>query len=151
MARLRRHQRVADQPNAASGRCWLRSAAYRVGVSDGLQIALTVLSLLVALLAMVYVVRDRAADRVLVGAIGVLWLGTLVQLVVGLAKLPGAAEDVNGVVFVLYLLGLVATPPVAAWWARGEPSRAGSGVVVVAGLLVPFLLLRLDTLWGGGA
>jgi hypothetical protein len=86
-----------------------------------------------------------------VGAIGVLWLGTLVQLVVGVVKLPGADEDVNGVVFVLYLLGLVATPPVAAWWARGEPSRAGSGVVVVAGLLVPFLLLRLDTLWGGGA
>jgi multisubunit Na+/H+ antiporter MnhF subunit len=120
-------------------------------VSDGLQIALTVLSLLVALLALVYVVRDRAADRVLLGAIGVLWLGTLVQLVVGLVKLPGADEDVNGVVFVLYLLGLVATPPLAAWWARGEPSRAGSGVVVVAGLLVPFLLLRLDTLWGGGA
>jgi multisubunit Na+/H+ antiporter MnhF subunit len=120
-------------------------------VSDGLQIALTVLSLLVALLALVYVVRDRAADRVLVGAIGVLWLGTIVQLVVGLAKLPGADDDVNGVVFVLYLLGLVATPPVAAWWARGEPSRAGSGVVVVAGLLVPFLLIRLDTLWGGGA
>ena len=120
-------------------------------MSDGLQIALTVLSLLVAALALVYVVRDRAADRVLVGAIGVLWLGTLVQLVVGVVKLPGADEDVNGVVFVLYLLGLVATPPVAAWWARGEPSRAGSGVVVVAGLLVPFLLLRLDTLWGGGA
>ena len=120
-------------------------------MDDRLQIALTVLSLLVALLALVYVVRDRAADRVLVGAIGVLWLGTLVQLVVGLVNLPGADEDVNGVVFVLYLLGLVATPPVAAWWARGEPSRAGSGVVVVAGLLVPFLLLRLDTLWGGGA
>ena len=120
-------------------------------MSDGLQIALTVVSLLVAALALVYVVRDRAADRVLVGAIGVLWLGTLVQLVVGLVNLPGADEDVNGVVFVLYLLGLVATPPVAAWWARGEPSRAGSGVVVVAGLLVPFLLLRLDTLWGGGA
>ena len=120
-------------------------------MSDGLQIALTVLSLLVAALALVYVVRDRAADRVLVVGIGVLWLGTLVQLVVGLVNLPGADEDVNGVVFVLYLLGLVATPPVTAWWARGEPSRAGSGVVVVAGLLVPFLLLRLDTLWGGGA
>jgi hypothetical protein len=54
-------------------------------------------------------------------------------------------------VFVLYLLGLVAVAPLAAWWARGEPSRAGAGVVVVAGLLVPFLLLRLDALWSGGA
>ena len=116
-----------------------------------LQTALTVLSLAVALLALVYVVRDRRADRTLVAAIGVLWAGTLVQLVYGLVALAGTDRDVNGVVFVLYLLGLVATPPLAAWWARGEPSRAGSGVVVVAGLLVPFLLLRLDTLWGGGA
>ena len=120
-------------------------------MTDWLQVSLSVVYLLVAALSLVYVVRDRAADRVLVVAIGVLWLGTLVQLVVGLVKLPGADEDVNGVVFVLYLLGVAATPPIAAWWARGEPSRAGSGVVVVAGLLVPFLLLRLDTLWGGGA
>ncbi len=120
-------------------------------MTDWLQVSLSVLSLLVAALALVYVARDRAADRVLFVAVGLLGLGTLVQLVVGVAKLPGADGDVNGVVFVLYLLGLVATPPVAAWWARGEPSRAGSGVVVVAGLLVPFLLLRLDTLWSGGA
>ncbi len=116
-----------------------------------LQTALTVLSLLVALLALVYVVRDRRADRTLVVAIAVLWGGTIVQVVYGLVALAGTDRDVSGVVFVLYLLGLVATPPIAAWWARGEPSRAGSGVVVVAGLLVPFLLLRLDTIWGGGA
>ena len=115
-----------------------------------LQIALTVLSLAVALLALVYVVRDRrpiassSRDRRALGR-------HLVQLVYGLVALAGTERDVHGVVFVLYLLGLVATPPLAAWWARGEPSRAGSGVVVVAGLLVPFLLLRLDTLWGGGA
>jgi hypothetical protein len=119
-------------------------------VDDGLQIALSVLSLLVALLAIGYVARDRAPDRLLLAAVGVLGLGCLVQLAVGLVLLAGA-EDVNGVIFVLYLLGLVAVPPLAGWWARGEPSRAGTGVVVVAGLLVPFLLLRLDTLWGGGA
>ena len=116
-----------------------------------LQTALTVLSLAVALLALVYVVRDRRADRTLVAAIAVLWAGTLVQLGYGIVALAGTDRDVNGAVFVLYLLGLVATPPVAAWWARGEPSRAGPGVVVVAGLLVSFLLLRLDTIWGGGA
>ena len=120
-------------------------------VTDWLRISLSALSLAVALLAVVYVVRDRRADRVLVAAIALLWLGTIVQLVYGTVALVGTHRDVEGVVFVLYLLGLVAVPPLAAWWARGEPSRAGSGVVVVAGLLVPFLLLRLDTLWGGGA
>ncbi len=120
-------------------------------VTDWLQISLSVLSLLVALLAFGYVVRDRAPDRLLLAAVGALGLGCLVQLVVGLVLLPGADDDVHRVVFVLYLLGLGAVPPLSAWWARGEPSRAGSGVVVAAGLLVPFLLLRLDTLWGGGA
>jgi hypothetical protein len=124
---------------------------YRDRVTDWLQISLSVLSLLVALLAIVYVVRDRPADRVLVAAVGVLWLGTIVQLVYGVVALAGTDRDVHGVVFVLYLLGLVAVPPAAVVWARGEPSRAGSGVVVVAALLVPFLLLRLDTLWSGGA
>ncbi len=120
-------------------------------MDDTLQVVLTALSLLVAVVALVYVVRDRSADRFLVGLVGVLWVGTIAQLVYGVVRLPDAEDDVNGLVFALYLLGLVATPPIAAWWARGEPSRAGAGVVVVACLLVPFLLLRLDTLWGGGA
>jgi hypothetical protein len=120
-------------------------------VDDTLRVVLTALALLVALVAAVYVVRDRSADGFLVGLVGVLWLGTIVQLVYGIAALAGTDREVHGVVFVLYLIGLAALPPVAAWWARGEPSRAGSGVVVVAALLVPFLLLRLDTLWSGGA
>ena len=120
-------------------------------MDDTLRVVLTALAVLVAIVAGVYVALGRPGDRFLVGLVGVLWFGTLVQLVTGLASLPGAESDVNKVVFVLYLLGLFALPPVAAWWARGEPSRAGSGVVVVAALLVPFLLLRLDTLWHGGA
>ncbi len=120
-------------------------------MDDTLQVALTAVSLLVAVVAAVYVVRDRSADRFLVGVVGVLFVGTLAQLVYGISQLSDADDDVNKVVFVLYLLGLVATPPVAVLWARGEPSRAGAGVVVVAGVLVPFLLLRLDTLWSGGA
>jgi hypothetical protein len=121
------------------------------GVESHLQVALTALALLVAVVGLVYVATDRRSDRFLVGLVGVLGLGTLVQLVYSLSQLSGAESDVNKAVFVLYLLGLVAVPPVAAWWANGEPSRAGSGVVVVAALLVPFLLLRLNTLWHGGA
>ncbi|MEO6510292.1 MAG: hypothetical protein ABIO16_04815 [Nocardioides sp.] len=120
-------------------------------MDDTLRVVLTALSLLVALVALVYVVRDRSADPFLIGLVAVLWLGTIAQLVYGIAQLPDAEDDVNKVVFVLYLLGLVATPPAAGLWARGEPGRAGNGVVVVAALLVPFLLLRLDTLWSGGA
>jgi hypothetical protein len=120
-------------------------------VNDGLQVAVSAVAVAVALVALWYVVSNRRTDRVLAAAVGVLWLATLVQLVYGVVALVGTDRDVRGVVFVLYLLGLAATPPAAAWWAAGEPSRAGSGVVVVAALLVPFMLLRLSTLWAGGA
>ncbi len=112
-----------------------------------LQTALTAFSLVVALLAIVYVVRDRPIDRLLLAAMAVLWLGCLLQLVTGVVNLAGTDEDVSGVLFVAYLVGLVAVPPLAVAWARGEPSRAGTGVLVLAGLLVPFLLLRLHTIW----
>ncbi len=120
-------------------------------MNDGLQITVSFVALVVAAVALVYVDRDRRAERLLLAAIGVLWLATLVQLVYGIVRLPDADDDVHKTVFVLYLLGLAALPPAAAWWARGEPSRAGSGVVVAAGLLIPVLLLRLGTLWSGGA
>ena len=112
-----------------------------------LQTALTVVSLLVALLAVVYVVRDRPIDRLLLAAMAVLWLGCLLQLVTGVVNLARTDEDVSGVLFVAYLVGLVAVPPLAVAWARGEPSRAGTGVLVLAGVLVPFLLLRLHAIW----
>ena len=112
-----------------------------------LQTALTVVSLLVALLAVGYVVRNRAIDRLLLAAMAVLWLGCLLQLVTGVVNLVRTDEDVSGVLFLAYLVGLVAVPPLAVAWARGEQSRAGTGVLVVAALLVPFLLLRLNTIW----
>jgi hypothetical protein len=32
-------------------------------------------------------------------------------------------------------------------WALGERSRAGTAVLVVAGIVVPVLVLRLDQIW----
>ena len=70
-------------------------------MTDWLQIALSVLSFGVALLAIGYVARDRSADRVLLGALGVLWVGTVVQLVYGCYALASTDRDVHGFVFVL--------------------------------------------------
>ena len=53
----------------------------------------------------------------------VLWLGCLLQAVTGVVNLVRTEEDVSGVLFVAYLVGLVAVPPLAVAWARG--SRAG--------------------------
>lgn len=120
-------------------------------VTDWLQIALTVLALAVALMALGYVVLDRVADRWLLAPVALLAVGTVWQLVSGVLKLIATDRDVSGPTFVGYLIGLVLVPPLATIWALGERSRSGTAVLIVAGLLVPFLLLRLDTIWSGGA
>lgn len=116
---------------------------------DPLTWTLAALSLLLAAAAGVYVARDRLTDRWLLVPAALLQLGLVVQLVVGVVQLAGTDRDVSGPSFVGYLLGLLLVVPAAAFWARGEPSRAGTAVWVVAGLLVPFLLLRLDVVWAG--
>ncbi len=118
-------------------------------MTDWIQAALTVLSLLLALLALVYVVLDRTADRWLVAAAAVVALGTVVAAIDGLVALIGTDRDVSGLTYVGYLIGLILVPPAATLWALGERSRGGTAVLIVAGLLIPFLLLRLDLIWTG--
>ena len=55
----------------------------------------------------------------------------------------------NGVVFVAYLIGALLILPIASWWARAEPSRWGTGVLLVAALVDAVLLARLNDIWTG--
>jgi hypothetical protein len=116
-------------------------------VTPWLQTALTVLGLVVAAVALVYVVLDRLMDRLLLALVALLGLSCVVQLVSGIVNLVRTDEDVSGPLFVGYLLGLVVIAPLAVFWARGEPSRSGTAVFVVAGLLIPVMLLRLHSIW----
>ena len=116
-------------------------------MNDTLQIVLVAVSLVLALAATVYVVRDRAIDRWLIAGWALLEVGLLVQLVVGIALLSGTERDVDGLTFVGYLVGCLLVPPAAVVWALGERSRAGTAVLIAAGVVVPFLLLRLGQIW----
>jgi hypothetical protein len=117
-------------------------------MNDALQTTLTVLSLLLAVLAVRYVVLDRPADRVLVGGFGLLELGLLVQAVVGIVALArDESEGVNGPVFVAYLLATLLFVPAGVWWSLGERSRAGAAALIVVGLVVPVMILRLHQIW----
>jgi len=116
-------------------------------VTEPLQTVLIVLSLLLALVAVVYVVLDRVTDRFLLAGWVLLELGLVAQLVVGIVQLAGTDRDVSGLTFVGYLLGALLVPPAAAWWAIGEKSRAGTAVFILAGLVMPVLILRIDQVW----
>jgi hypothetical protein len=116
-------------------------------VTPWLQTALIAVSLLIAALAAAYVVLDRVVDRWLLAPVALLALLTLIQLVTGIIALANTDREVSGPTFVGYLIGLVLVPPAATIWALGERSRAGTAVLIVAGLLVPVLMLRLDQIW----
>lgn len=108
------------------------------------------LGLAVAVLAGVATVRARRIDDLqLVGA-AVLELALLAQAVVGCVHLATTSRDVDGVVFGGYLLTSVLVPPLGAFWALGERSRWGTGVLTIAGVTSAVLVLRLEQVWRTG-
>lgn len=118
---------------------------------DPLQTALIALSLLLAAVATAYVVLDRPTGPVLLTMLALLESGLLLQAVVGIVQLATGDRDVNGLVFVGYLLGTLLFVPAATFWALGERSRAGTAALIVLGLVVPVLVLRVQQVWSAGA
>ncbi|QIK67979.1 hypothetical protein G7072_17970 [Nocardioides sp. HDW12B] len=109
------------------------------------------LGCLVLLLATVlHVVRGWRPTDWLVGGLVVLELALLVQLVAGIVLLAGDGSAEGGAVtFVGYLIGSLLVLPAGLAWALGEPSRAGTAVLLIALAVVAFLELRLDQIWSG--
>lgn len=116
-----------------------------------LQVANSVVGLVLAAVAGAYVARDRLTDRFLLAVAGLLTVGLVAQLVTSAVLVATEDNDANPATLLAYLVGCVAAMPVAAWWARGEPSRAGTSVWIVVGLVLPFLLLRTSQVWDAGA
>jgi hypothetical protein len=112
-----------------------------------LQIVLGLVALAVALWLVVLIVLDRQPGDLLYAALGVLEVGLIVQLVVGLVMVSGGSGGVNVAAYVGYLVGSLVILPVAFLWSLGERTRAGTGVLLVAVLVVPVLFLRLHQLW----
>ena len=115
-----------------------------------LQMALTVLSLLSAVWLVIQIVRDRTPDTLTLTALGVLEVGLLANLVLGLVRVAGdVPAGVSVWEYVGYLVGVLLFVPVGLVWSAGERSRGGTGVLLVAVLLVPFMFLRLADIWVG--
>ncbi len=113
----------------------------------GLQIALTALVVVLAVWLVVLIAFGRTPGDWLYAALGLLEVGLVVQLVVGLVRLGGQHPGVNVPAYVGYLVGSLVILPAAFLWSVGERTRAGTGVLLVAVLVVPVLFLRLHQLW----
>jgi len=112
-----------------------------------LQIALTAVAVVIGLWLVVLIVAGREPNDWLYGALGLLELGLIAQLVIGLVRLGGDHEGVNVAAYVGYLVGSLVILPAAFLWSVGERSRAGTGVLLVAVAVIPVLFLRLHQLW----
>jgi hypothetical protein len=117
--------------------------------------ASTVVALVVALWSLVLVVANRPITLAtkstlgLAGVIVLLEVGLLVQAVAGVVNVLGVARgEVDVPTFIGYLIATTVVLPVGAFWALGDRSRWGAGVLAVACLSVPVMILRLNQIWG---
>ena len=108
---------------------------------------LVALSLAAMVYAVVLAARNKRIDWPVLGALGVIEVGLLAQLVVGIVQFAGTDRDVSGPFFIGYLIGSLIILPIGAFWALAESSRWGAGVLAVACLVIPILELRLHDLW----
>lgn len=116
---------------------------------DMLAVVLVCLALISAVEAIVLTARNRRIDWPLMIGLAALELGLLAQLVIGIVQLTSTDGDVSGPTFAGYLIAAVLVLPIGVLWALAESSRWGAGVLAVACLVVPVLVLRLDQVWAG--
>ncbi|MEO6606738.1 MAG: hypothetical protein ABIN55_14130 [Aeromicrobium sp.] len=104
---------------------------------------------LVAVWAAWHMLREQPVGNPLFYAVAALELVLIALLVGAIVALSSTSRDVDGVLFVSYLVTLVVIPPAAVLWGIAEKSRWGTGVVVVALLTVAVLCIRLLGIWKG--
>nr|MCW2728530.1 hypothetical protein [Aeromicrobium sp.] len=118
-------------------------------MTDPVAYGIAVLAVLVAGFAGWHVVKRREFGNPLFYAVSVLEVVLIVMLVGGSVALSQTSREVDGVLFISYLLTMVIIPPAAVVWGIAEKSRWGTGVVVVAMLTVAALSIRLLGIWEG--
>lgn len=118
-------------------------------VTDFVGYAIAIYALLVAIFAGWHTYRRQDFSNPLFYAVGVLQI-VLIGLLIGSSiALSRTTRDVDGVLFVSYLVTMVVIPVAATLWGIAEKSRWGTGVVVVAMLTVSVLSVRCLGIWQG--
>jgi hypothetical protein len=118
-------------------------------VTDQVAYGVAALAIAVAFFAGWHMYRRLEFSNPLFYAVAVLEVVLVVVLVGGSIALGRTSRDVDGVLFVSYLVSMVAIPPAAVLWGIAEKSRWGTGVVVVAMLSIAVLAVRVLDIWKG--
>ena len=111
------------------------------------QAILVVACALAAIVVLIQLVRNVPASNVVDGALAVVQVVVIAQLIAGLASVGSAPHSVSKFVYVGYLVGALVVLPFAWLWAQAERSRSGLGVLLVGLFVVAFLVVRLHQIW----
>lgn len=93
--------------------------------------------------------KGPKGQRLLLGGLALLELVMFAQTVLGISKVLGVHRHIASATFVAYLLGSLLILPAAGWWSLAERSRWGVGVLLIACLLLPALIVRMNQIWSG--
>lgn len=110
---------------------------------------IALIALAVAAFAGWHVLRDAPFSNPLFYAVALLEIVLVAALIGGSIALSRTDRDVDGVLFVSYLVTVAVIPPAAVLWGIAEKSRWGTGVVAVALVTVAVLAARLHGIWEG--
>lgn len=108
---------------------------------------LIVASLLMAAWALVLLIANRPPGRSLWGGVAVFEVVMIAFVIWGLVSAFTREIEFPLLEFVLYLIGLLVLVPAAGWWVRAEKSRAAAAVLLVAFLVVPVMVVRVQQVW----
>lgn len=106
-------------------------------------------SLVVGAWCLVLLVINRPPGRALLIGLGLLEAVVVVFVVGAIIQMIGRTTDFARLEFLLYLLGCLVLVPLAAWWVKDEKSRAAAGVLLVACLVLPVMIVRVQQVWEG--
>lgn len=112
-------------------------------------VATMIVALVLAAAAFGYVLLNRPIGKALLAGGAVLEALLFGFLIGGIVQMIGTRHHFAHAEFVAYLLACVLIPPLAAAWAWGERTRAGTVVLALAFLIMPVMVLRVQQVWAG--
>lgn len=111
--------------------------------------ATIVVSLVIAVWALVHVLTGRPMSAALRASQLVLFALFVVLAIGGIVQMLGTDRDFARIEFGAYLVLSPLVPLGSWWWTKGDSTRIGSAIVLVVGLVMPVLVVRIQQVWAG--
>ena len=114
----------------------------------GFAIAQVIVACAAGLLCVVVGLAGRRPNDVTLGALVVIELLLLAQLVIALIA-PGLGNHPTGSMpeFYVYLISALLIPPLAVFWALIERTRWSTVVLGVAAFAIAVMVVRMEQIW----